>query len=377
MSHLFIRIGALVAALACFGPAPAASLSLQDTAAVDDGPYIFLHNANLEAVWVCDGKTVRREFSISKPVTVAPICGFQAPIHLPSAPPKRFLASQARLASGARIIALSDIHGQYGVMMTLLRANKIITPDGHWNAGHDTLVITGDVFDRGPQVTETFWQLFQLQQEASAAGGAVQFLLGNHETMVLYEDTRYVNDKYITVAKQLGMPYAALYGKNTVLGRWLRTRPVMLKIGDTLFLHGGIAPENLDLVTKLDATNAAYDASIGLPKKQVKEGTKTRRLYDGKRSPIWYRGYFNGDLSTEDVQALVKKLGLSRIVVGHTTMGEVASFHDGKVIAIDSGIKRGKAGQLLFIEGDKLSRGMMDGSREPLPALHDIPEDND
>ena len=73
----------------------------------------------------------------------------------------------------------------------------------------------------------------------------------------------------------------------------------------------------------------------------------------------------------------MKQLGVARIVVGHTTIGEVASFHHGKVIAIDSGIKRGKSGQLLFIEGDRLSRGLLDGSRQPLPALTTVPEDKD
>ena len=209
------------------------------------------------------------------------------------------------------------------------------------------------------------------------AGGAVHFLLGNHETMVLYDDLRYIHPKYAEVAKLLGKPYPALYGADSVLGGWLRTRPVMLKLGDSLFLHGGIAPQNLGLVSAMDATNAAYDRSLGTPKTQIKADPASARLYDGKTSPIWYRGYFNGQLTTPEVGALVDRLGLARIVVGHTTIGEVASFHDGRVIAIDSGIKRGKSGQLLFIEGDKLSRGLLDGSREPLPALHEVPDDKD
>ena len=64
-------------------------------------------------------------------------------------------------------------------------------------------------------------------------------------------------------------------------------------------------------------------------------------------------------------------------MVGHTTIGEVASFHDGRVIAIDSAIKRGKSGQLLFIENGKLSRGLLDGSRQPLPAMQEVPDDPD
>jgi hypothetical protein len=76
-----------------------------------------------------------------------------------------------------------------------------------------------------------------------------------------------------------------------VIGQWLRTRPVLLKIGDTLFLHGGISPEAVQLALDPARTNAAYQASLGLPKAEVKADPATAPLYDGKTSPIWYRGY--------------------------------------------------------------------------------------
>jgi hypothetical protein len=47
-------------------------------------------------------------------------------------------------------------------------------------------------------------------------------------------------------------------------------------------------------------------------------------------------------------------------------MPHVSQFHDGRVIAIDSSIKDGQSGELLFIENDQLSRGLLDGSRVPL-----------
>ncbi|MCY1185834.1 hypothetical protein D9M73_266500 [compost metagenome] len=56
-------------------------------------------------------------------------------------------------------------------------------------------------------------------------------------------------------------------------------------------------------------------------------------------------------------------------------MQHVSSFHGGRIIAIDSSIKNGENGELLFIEDGKLSRGLLDGSRVPLaegqPGLDD------
>ena len=328
-----------------------------------DGPYVFRTATGLEASWVCKDHVIRRELPARGEATVvAPECGYRHPLTV--LPPRT--AEIARFPATPRIVALSDIHGQYGLLVTLLRAHHVIDSEDRWSLGDATLVVAGDVFDRGPQVTEAFWLLYSLQQQAAAAGGAVHFVLGNHETMVLYNDLRYVNPKYLKSAQLLGRSYPALYGPDSTIGQWLRTRPVLLRIGDTLFLHGGIAPENLDLVRNIDATNAGYQAAVGLPKEQVKAAPHTARLFDGKTSPIWYRGYFDGRMDTAQVETLLKQLDLARIVVGHTSMPHVSSFHGDRIIAIDSSIKNGENGELLFIENGALSRGLLDGSRVPL-----------
>jgi hypothetical protein len=369
------RLLAIWLLLACAAQAGAQASGERETAALDDGPYVFqTPSRQYEAWWVCDGKVEHERQRRQRHSTrIAPRCGYGREAVIPS----RIVEPETKPYTGGRIVALSDIHGQYDLMVRLLRAHGVIDGSDDWALGRDHLVITGDVFDRGDKVNEVFWLLFQLQQQAHAAGGAVHFLLGNHETMVLYGDLRYIHPKYAEVARLLDRPYAALYGADSVIGGWLRTRPVMLKLGGTLFLHGGIAPENLDLVAAIDATNSAYRGSLGIAKDTVKADPATARLYDGKRSPIWYRGYFNGELATPDVQALVDRLGLARIVVGHTTMDEVASFHGGRVIAIDSGIKRGESGQLLFIEDGTLSRGLLDGTRAALPERQAAPADKD
>lgn len=328
-----------------------------------DGPYVFMTAKGHQAQWVCNDHVVQRDLPARGDSSVVlPECGYPHPLTV--AAPRQ--ATRARYPSTPRIVALSDIHGQYGLLVKLLRAHHVIDQDDRWALGSATLVVAGDVFDRGPQVTEAFWLLYSLQQQAEAAGGAVHFVLGNHETMVLYDDLRYVNPKYLKSAQLLGRSYPALYGADSVIGQWLRTRPVLLQVGDTLFLHGGIAPENLDLVRGLDATNTLYQASVGLPKDQVKAAPDTARLFDGKTSPIWFRGYFNGQMDTDQVETVLKDLGLKRIVVGHTSMPHVSSFHGGRIIAIDSSIKNGENGELLFIEDGKVSRGLLDGSRVPL-----------
>lgn len=328
-----------------------------------DGPYVFREGTQIHARWICDDIVQDQVIaSNQEPVGVEPRCGYPHRLEiLPPAAP-----AVAVLPATPRIVALSDIHGQYDLLVRLLRANKVIDDHDHWAMGSDTLVIAGDVFDRGPQVTEAFWLLYSLQQQAASTGGAVHFVLGNHETMVLYNDLRYVNPKYLRSAQLLGRSYPELYAADSVIGQWLRTRPVLLRIGNTLFLHGGISPDALALAMDPAATNAAYQASLGRPRAEVKADPNTAALYDGKTSPIWYRGYFDGRLDTAGVQRLLDQLGLDRIVVGHTSMPHVSTFHGDRIIAIDSSIKKGANGELLFIEDGKLSRGLLDGTRMAL-----------
>jgi len=337
-------------------PAPAAHVDA-------DGPYLFRDGDALQARWICNDEVrSRRVATTAGTADVAPQCGHPHAVHV--VPPA--VPATAVLPAVPRIAVLSDIHGQYDLLVRLLRANELIDAQDQWAYGTGTLVIAGDVFDRGPRVTEAFWLLYGLQQQAAAAGGAVHFVLGNHETMVLYDDLRYVNPKYLRSAQLLGRSYPQLYGADSVIGQWLRTRPVLLRIGDILFLHGGISPEALQLALHPQRTNAAYQASLGTPRDQVKADPATAPLYDGKTSPIWYRGYFDGRLDTDGVQAVLDKLGLRRIVVGHTSMPHVSRFHVERIIAVDSSIKNGENGELLFIEGDRLSRGLLDGTRSAL-----------
>lgn len=57
-------------------------------------------------------------------------------------------------------------------------------------------------------------------------------------------------------------------------------------------------------------------------------------------------------------------------------MRHVSSFHGDRIIAIDSSIKKGEDGELLFIENDTLSRGLLDGTRVPLAEGRMEPDDD-
>ncbi len=94
--------------------------------------------------------------SVARTATLPPRCGYPHAIDVPASLPP----AVSKAAATPRIVAVSDIHGQYDLLLRLLRANKVIDADDNWALGRDQLVIAGDVFDRGGAVNETLSRLY-------------------------------------------------------------------------------------------------------------------------------------------------------------------------------------------------------------------------
>lgn len=350
-------------------PTPAAAIAPADR--IDDGPFLFRRQDHIEARWVCGGTPVIRRIALATgPTQVEPVCGYPRTIELALA---SATAPSQLPDSAERIAALSDVHGQYPLLLALLQAQGIVDADGNWGFANGQLVVTGDAMDRGPQVTEVLWLLYSLKQQAQVAGGGVHFLIGNHEAMVLAGDLRYLHDKYVRSASLLGSSYDALYSADSVLGGWLRQRATLLRGGGMLFLHGGIHARFLDLGLDLDQANQRFRESLGLARAQLAQDPLLAALHDGSFGPLWYRGYFlDPGLEQDEVDRIATALGVERIVVGHTSHTRVESFFNGRVIAIDSSLKEGVSGELLRWEGGELRRGGLDGRQHRLLEVETV-----
>jgi len=95
-----------------------------------------------------------------------------------------------------KLLLISDIEGEFKPFRDLLLAAKVIDQRYNWTFGNGSLVIAGDLFDRGKDVVPELWLLYKLEDEAKASGGRVHVLLGNHDIMNLSGDHRYTEAKY-------------------------------------------------------------------------------------------------------------------------------------------------------------------------------------
>jgi hypothetical protein len=194
----------------------------------------------------------------------------------------------APVAAGGRVVAIGDVHGSYEGLVSILQEVCLIDEENHWIGGDATLIQTGDLFDRGFHVRDVLDLLMRLQNEAAAAGGKVEVLLGNHEGMNLTTFYRDVNPKvydtfvdaksekrrksgyrdfkvywrFRAEAMGAGAPhftdeteekwmaahppgwleYTEALGPKGHYGKWLRQRPVAVLIDGVLFIHAGLSP---------------------------------------------------------------------------------------------------------------------------------------
>lgn len=358
---LLISFAFLICGLLTQNAFSQANISSETIKPITDGPYIERNSNSLDVTWICKGESKASSVAVSSLPYSFSNCGLKA--HIDNLIPPR---QKITYAGEFKVAALIDLHGQYDLMLKLLRNNKIIDAKNNWNFGKNHFVITGDVFDRGDKVTEILWFLYTLERQALAAGGNLHFVLGNHEVMVLNNNLKYLHPKYLTTAKIFNVPFADLFNAKSVLGAWIRSKNVLVKVNDSLFTHGGFHPNLVDSKFNLHAINNIFKENLVEDELEAPRVGFARFLHKGE-GVIWYRGYFNKIRATrKQIDSLLAHFDVNRIVVGHTSHSKVVSRYDGKVIGIDTSIKRGLNGEVLFIERDKIWRAGLNGEILPL-----------
>ncbi len=342
-------------------------------ASMQDGPYIYRENSELvvmsyfehdrdrkltriieKTIWHTEGDTVVNGF------------GWDTKEYYISC---RYAPDSCDLATTGNIFTVGDIHGKFRQMMPLLINNNIIDPEHNWTLGNGRLILLGDVFDRGGSVTETLWFLHRLQRQARESGGNVHLLLGNHEMMAMTRDYRYLNDKYDFFTSYFQLDYSQLFERNTVLGSWLRSQNVILRINDYLFIHAGISLEFAAFNYSYQAINDSVRAYLNSDYYIEKESARDRIL--GEFGPQWYRGYgaygSEMEVTQEFVDDYLAEKNLKKMIIGHNEQLSITADFSGKVISADVAIdESGTSSQGLLIKGDELFRCYADGRKEKI-----------
>lgn len=365
-------------------------------------------------------------------------------------------ADEWHFSDAERVVAFSDVHGDYEAMVATLQSADILDSELSWSGGGTHFVLVGDILDRGPGSRAAMDLLMRIEEEAIAAGGRVHVLLGNHEIMNMIGDLRYVHSgEYAAFADEESaetrdywyaayreerdidgpddeqarakfdkaypagyFAHFAAFAPDGQYGSWLESKPMIVVVNDTAFVHGGLSPTvaeiglqgiNGDLLDDVRLYSRQMrvltDAHVLLPTDRNRDHVKilqnfklksvqtkvvkqamadVTRLNDGLfsyQSPHWYRGhtYCTELIEGDRVDASLKKINAARVVVGHTPTPnrEVVSRLGGRVIEVDTGMNskyyKG-SGHALILENDEISviREGKTGTVTPLPSAREV-----
>jgi calcineurin-like phosphoesterase family protein len=340
-------------------------------------------------------------------------------------------------SSPARIVAVSDVHGAYDALVSVLKTARLLDDKLAWSGGRATLVVVGDVLDRGSGSRRVLELLMRLEREAGAAGGRAQLVLGNHEIMNLTGELDYVasedyaayaadesateraaalarfraaragavgDDDALTAEFTRRYPpgffaQRAAFASGGRFGTWLTRQPVLLVLGDTVFVHGGLPAGLLgksaaevnavysavlrDYLGAFDALVAAgvlhaedafgerpaladryladpQRAATGVPASVRAAVDRLRELTAsdvfGVSAVYWYRGTVSCSepIERDRLARVLTTFGAKRVVVGHTPTptARVLSRFDSMVLRVDTGMQqRGGRASALVLEG--------------------------
>ena len=324
------------------------------------------------------------------------------------------LGSAPSLAAPApqRVVAVGDLHGDFAAWQTISRAAGLTDASGRWVGGKTILVQMGDITDREPDSLKIIRSLQQLQKQAPRKGGRVVVVLGNHEAMNLIGDNRYttageyaafansqsaalrdrlydLNHAAIEAAARAQDPrltpaqiraawmaqhplgwveHMLAWSPTGELGRWATANPAIVRIGDTLFVHGGLSAEYAPL--GVDEINRRVAAAM-----TKADDSPTSILFDDL-GPLWYRGLATRDPRADpdtaakaaagakprmpiepELATVLAATGAKRIVIAHTPiLSGISIEYGGRLVRTDTGISRFYGGPLTWLEiiGDQL-----------------------
>ena len=275
------------------------------------------------------------------------------------------------LKPGQRLVAIGDIHGDFDQLLNALLIAGVVAEedfedeegsDGRgfvWIGGDAVLVQVGDCLDRGPHELQCWQLLADLARQAQTQGGAVIFLFGNHELWTsvgfyqldherymqnldyddgiddefevefgdhlelsigkMEEDWRYARTLHHIVTngvalhpRKVAARWAAMEPGGLLAKHFLSNFKIAVKVGQTILVHAGIAPEHLTRFGGIQGMNETTKRWI------LKKGPKVGRRHmlvpsndsegrmrtymmsmpdffmegdDNDFSPIWMRDY--------------------------------------------------------------------------------------
>jgi len=267
--------------------------------------------------------------------------------------------------SRQRVVAIGDLHADISITREAFRLAGGTDENDNWIGGDLVIVQMGDLIGRGFEEREVLDFIFEVGNKASAAGGKVHVLIGNHEVFAARLVYDWVDKKAFAAYEgipglELDDPYlkhlpAAHRPRGAALmpgghyAKKLAQFPAILQLGNTIFVHGSITPiwASYGIERINDEVSNWLAGHTSEPESST--GRDPGRLDD---RVMWSR-QFSHEVGEEDCRLLEESLsilGAHRMIVAHTVHELITARCNEQVWAVDVGMSRYYGGEIQLLE---------------------------
>lgn len=235
---------------------------------------------------------------------------------------------------------VGDPQGWHEPLLRILRDAELVDANAGWIGGRATLVVAGDLVDRGPDGIGVIDLLMRLQSESS---GNVHVVIGNHDVQLL------AAHRFADARRQEWLDSGGLASDLERLTdahvEWLSSLPAMVQIGDALVLHA----------------DALFYRNYGATLKEV--NSRFSQVLHGEDLAEWkllldrfgeHRA-FTGEQGETHLAEFLGTFRAARLVHGHTPIArmlgvppasvrEAYVYCEGRCVNVDPGIYLGGNG---------------------------------
>ena len=250
------------------------------------------------------------------------------------------------LPSCSRILVVGDLHGDWEVTKKLFLKFNIIDTNNRWIAEpKDTKIVqVGDIVDRGGR-PDTIGDecselkimdfLDDLNDKAEAYGGGVYCLLGNHEIMNVVGNFDYAGQMSIDCFGGKEGRMKAFQPGGIIAKRFACSRNAIMKIGNFLFVHGGLSEKHLNKsINEINLTMRNYlNGDTKLYNQEFID------YYMDHNGILWNRDLSIGSPDCNKVDNILDYFNVNGLIVGHTVQDEgINSKCCDKIWRVDTGM---------------------------------------
>jgi len=264
-----------------------------------------------------------------------------------------------------RVVVIGDIHADIEAARRAFQLAGAIDEHNDWIGGDLVVVQLGDIIGRSYEDREVLDFILNLRQKAELGGGRVHVLIGNHEVFGARLELRWVADgAYEAFADLPGIDvtdpglaqlpeYQRARGAALMTGGYyakqLAEFPAVLKLGATIFVHGGVTPHWASY--GMDRVNEEVSHWLA---GQTDEPLSTLGMDSGNfDDSVMMSRHFSEDVDEDDCLMLGESLTMleaKRMVVAHSVQESITARCDEQVWAVDVGMSRYYGGELQVLE---------------------------